>query len=344
MKKIHQTVSAVVLSCCLASALAQDMVNPSWYLQPHVSVARPDPDFGVDERDYGAGMRLGKPVHQHWDMQVALSQLRAEDAGRRYHQTLLELDALLLVSRGHFRPFLLFGLGAQRDKVENPLRSVGRNSPFATAGLGFQWAMGDRWSMQADLRTVRGWLRDEELFGMSRSNNKYLSFGLNYALSPPPAPPAPPQPAPAPLPAAPVAETPPPPPPPAPPRFEKVTLSATELFAFDSASLSLPQPRLDAIAAALQADPGITDVDIIGYADRLGSADYNLRLSERRANAVRAYLIGRGVDGGRLQAHGRGEANPVVICDNKNRQELIQCLEPNRRVEVEQITVERRVP
>ena len=64
---------------------------------------------------------------------------------------------------------------------------------------------------------------------------------------------------------------------------------------------------------------------------------------ERRANAVRDYLVAKGIDGARLKAYGKGETNPVVTCTNKNRAELIKCLEPNRRVEVEQITIERRV-
>jgi OOP family OmpA-OmpF porin len=105
----------------------------------------------------------------------------------------------------------------------------------------------------------------------------------------------------------------------------------------------MPQPALDDIAAALTADPSITDVDITGYTDRLGSSTYNQKLSQRRADAVRDYLVSKGIDGKRLKAYGKGEANPVVECHNKKRSELIKCLEPNRRVEVEQITIERRV-
>ena len=59
--------------------------------------------------------------------------------------------------------------------------------------------------------------------------------------------------------------------------------------------------------------------------------------------AVKNYLVTQGVSANRMRAEGRGEANPVVTCTNKNRPALIKCLEPNRRVEVEQITIERRV-
>ena len=127
------------------------------------------------------------------------------------------------------------------------------------------------------------------------------------------------------------------------PRLERYTLSATELFEFDKDTLKPGQPRLDEIAAALVKNPQIANVRITGHTDRLGSEAYNLKLSQRRASAVAAYLVKKGVDANRLQVAGRGEANPVVQCNDKDyrdRAALIKCLEPNRRVEVEQITIE----
>jgi OOP family OmpA-OmpF porin len=340
VNNIKNIAVAVGLACCAWGALAQE-INPSWYIQPSINYFEPDIEFGTDERDYGGGLKFGKPVAEMWDLQIGATHSRSESGAFNYRQTLVGADALLMISRKNFRPFLLFGVGAQRDKVENPLRRAHETSPYFTAGLGFQLGLSDQWALQADLRTVRGRLRHDENFGFDRSNNKYLTIGINYAFNKPPAPPPPPPPPvaeqPAPPPPAPV------PPPPAPARFEKVTLSATELFEFNSATLAMPQPRLDEIAAALTADPSITDVDITGYADRLGSAKYTLALSERRAMAVRDYLVAKGVDGARLKAYGKGEANPVVTCTNKKRAELIKCLEPNRRVEVEQISIERRV-
>lgn len=340
MNNMKKMAAAVGMACCASAALAQE-INPSWYIQPNIIYMEPDIDFGTDEREYGAGVRFGKPLSDMWDMQIGASHARSDTGAFDYRQTLLSADVLLMMSRQRFRPFLMFGVGLQRDKVENPLRQVHETSPYYSAGIGFQLGLNDQWSMQADLRSVRGRLRSDEDFGFSNSNNKYLTIGFNYAFNKPPAPPPPPQPAAQPAPPPPPEPAPPPPPP---PRFEKITLSATELFEFNSAKLAPVQSRLDEIAAALMADPSITDVDIVGYADRLGAESYNLKLSQERANAVRDYLVARGIDGARLKAYGKGEANPVVTCDNKNRAELIKCLEPNRRVEVEQITIERRVP
>ena len=115
------------------------------------------------------------------------------------------------------------------------------------------------------------------------------------------------------------------------------------MFGFDSAELRTPQPKLDDIATALGSAPGVQDVVITGYTDHLGATKYNQKLSERRAQSVKNYLTNKGVSTSRLVAEGKGEADPVVVCANKKRSELIKCLEPNRRVEIAPITLERRV-
>jgi len=77
-------------------------------------------------------------------------------------------------------------------------------------------------------------------------------------------------------------------------------------------------------------------INLNGHADRLGSAQYNQRLSEKRAEAVRAYLVSKGLDASKVETFGFGKTTPVKSCpDQKDRKGLIDCLAPNRRVEVE---------
>lgn len=119
----------------------------------------------------------------------------------------------------------------------------------------------------------------------------------------------------------------------------KVVLDADALFAFDKSDLSHmqagPRGQLDAFARQLS-EPALQDKQIlvVGYTDRLGSASYNQGLSLRRAQTVRNYLVSHGVAANRISVEGRGMADPVVECHQRNRSELIACLAPNRRVEL----------
>jgi OOP family OmpA-OmpF porin len=128
-------------------------------------------------------------------------------------------------------------------------------------------------------------------------------------------------------------------PPPA-PAYEKYTLSADVLFKFDRYQLkdALPEglKQLDDVATKIQSYAGVESVTVTGYTDRIGTDKYNQRLSERRANSVKDYLVGKGVDANKITATGKGKANPVVTCKGtKVNKALIACLQPNRRVEIE---------
>lgn len=118
-----------------------------------------------------------------------------------------------------------------------------------------------------------------------------------------------------------------------------ITLSAKALFAFDKAVLTpAGKAEIDReVIAKLPQAGQIKMITIEGHTDRLGSQTYNQALSERRANAVRDYLVQRGVSPDLMDVIGYGKTQPVpgVSCaDSLGRSKLIQCLEPHRRVVV----------
>jgi len=148
--------------------------------------------------------------------------------------------------------------------------------------------------------------------------------------------------APKPAAAPPAPPPPPPPPPPAPapaPKVQKITLASKALFDFDKAVLK-PEgmAAIDSqIIAKLKDVQKLELVLVTGHTDRIGSQAYNQKLSERRADAVRNYLVSKGVAKDKIETLGMGKTQPVpgVTCTMKATKELIACLAPNRRVEVE---------
>lgn len=119
---------------------------------------------------------------------------------------------------------------------------------------------------------------------------------------------------------------------------EKITFSADALFDFDRATL---KPNgIQALNEFVNAIQGVKyDLIIaVGYADRIGSDDYNKKLSVRRAESVKAHLVSRGIEPSRVFVDGKGEANPVTgnsCVGEKKTKALIDCLAPDRRVEIE---------
>lgn len=121
-------------------------------------------------------------------------------------------------------------------------------------------------------------------------------------------------------------------PPPAQP--VRVYVGADAFFAFNEAELQ-PQAKraLDRIAGRASAADAAS-IRIVGYADRLGSEDYNYSLSQRRAEAVHRYLLEQGVPPSAVSVEARGENDPTVACEGRQGEELIACLQPNRRTEI----------
>ncbi|MDG6274092.1 OmpA family protein [Glaesserella parasuis] len=105
------------------------------------------------------------------------------------------------------------------------------------------------------------------------------------------------------------------------------------LFDFDKDILTTKgREVVDNVAEQLKSS-GAEKVKLVGYADRLGSEEYNLDLSQRRANMVKARLVEQGIKVP-IEAVGYGKANQVKACDGESGQALRDCLRPNRRVEI----------
>jgi len=144
--------------------------------------------------------------------------------------------------------------------------------------------------------------------------------------------PEPPAPAPAPAPS----------PAPTPkPAAQKVTLAADALFDFDKAVLRPEgKAKLDDVTDKLKGMK-LEVIIAVGHTDRIGSDKYNQKLSEKRAEAVKGYLVGKGVEPNRIYTEGKGEKQPVTgdKCgkSDKKSKKLIECLQPDRRVEIEVI-------
>jgi OOP family OmpA-OmpF porin len=135
------------------------------------------------------------------------------------------------------------------------------------------------------------------------------------APAPKPEPVAVPPPAPAPVP---VVET------------KTITLGAGALFDVNSSTLKpAGQQSLDDMATRLKGLTSLEAITITGHTDNSGAAAYNQSLSERRAQAVKDYLVSKGVDAGKISAAGEGANRPVA--DNGNADGRAK----NRRVEIE---------
>jgi OOP family OmpA-OmpF porin len=354
-KKIVGLAIAATLSLTVFAASAEDMFRGAWYAVPGVNYMHADNDLQADSSGYGAFIKLGKELSPSWDVQGGLGYNTAgEDtgvagAGGRYKQTTLGLDALYMFSRDKFRPFLLAGLGAARNKANYSgvgITDGSRTSWLANVGLGAQYLFTDNIGLQADFREQwsRATTNPVPNAGNVDANgtiaNTLLSLGGLIRFGAPA--PVVAEPAPEPAPIAAVEPAPEPAPAPAPepvkctPQMDTITVGAEKLFGFDKANLKAEgKAALDDAAAKIKANPELKAVIVTGYTDRIGSDAYNLKLSERRANQVKDYLIAQGVDSSIISSSGKGKADPVVQCSGKKvTKKLIACLQPNRRVEI----------
>ncbi|MDD5176384.1 MAG: OmpA family protein [Sterolibacterium sp.] len=222
----------------------------------------------------------------------------------------------------------------------NPLNpSPNKRETNLKVGMGMQYAFTESLAMRLEAERYR--IND----AVGRKGDiDLVSLGLIYRFgAKTPAPAAQAEPAPvvaAPATRAVVMDTPPPAPAPLPPVKTKVSFSADSLFGFDKSTVSpAGNQNLDKFAADLKGT-NYQVITVTGHTDRIGSHAYNMKLSERRAAAVKVYLVeSAGIPADKIEAKGVDGSDPVTkpgdCKGTKATKKLIACLQPDRRVDVE---------
>lgn len=357
---------AVGLLCALAAPLtvsAADNVG-HWYLTPQVGGISVDNDRPLQDKDWLYGLGIGKHVNNGLSVEFNLNRAQVDGiAGGNNTFTAGSLDFLGVMNRaGVVSPYISAGLGAvQNDRGPG----LNANDAMAQAGVGAfinLWESSNganTFALRPDVKArwseagAEGTLRDY----IGTIGFQY-SFGEPRAVEPMPAPAPPPAPAPAPA----------PPPPPEPVDTDKdgvtdqidrcpdtpagvavdaygctrqgsITLEGVG-FEVNSAQLTTSsRDVLSSLAADLKKYPRLK-IELQGHTDSSGADQYNLQLSQKRADAVRDYLLAQGVSSSQLTSKGYGETQPIE--DNStaegraaNRRVVMSVLENPGDVKVE---------
>ena len=124
------------------------------------------------------------------------------------------------------------------------------------------------------------------------------------------------------------------------PAGEKITVAADALFDFNKAVLRPEgKAKLDELVSKAKAIK-LEVILAVGHTDRIGGDAYNQKLSEKRAAAVKEYLVAKGIEANRVYTEGKGKKQPVTgdkCKGNAKTAALISCLQPDRRVDIEVI-------
>jgi OOP family OmpA-OmpF porin len=350
MHKLCLSALSVVMLASPFAALAQSpdetgtqtlsSFDDRWYLLPFGTYTWADEDRGVDD-GWGWGFAVGKPVNEwlNLELRATYTSLASDgDFGIPNFQPGVQpdlpeglpqgdftigdiaIDGVFVFNRpGTVQPFLLAGLGAINDDFDCdriPANRAFCNSDsswsfMAEAGAGVMFRVAEYASVRID-----GRYRYDDNSGSLRRNDSFGDWIATAGLVIPIGGRA----------AAPAKTT------------RAYELSADTLFAFNKSNLSSQGVTTVNNLANDLSQVSYDAVRVAGHTDPIGSDAYNQALSERRAGTVQGQLVNQGVPADRISATGYGESQlkvtPADCASAKSRAALIECFQPNRRVEV----------
>ncbi|HEY6484116.1 MAG TPA: OmpA family protein [Steroidobacteraceae bacterium] len=351
-----------------ASTLGVAAPGDEWYVAPQVGTIWPDHDRDLRDHDWLYGVGLGRELGKYFNVELNFNGARINNGRGTGHLDSYgsSLDLLAVLDRGGvISPYVSVGAGALRNNF-----FPGNNATdfMAQAGVGLFWTLWHNASGTSAFALRPDFKARLDDSGRSDHPVDYLAtvgfqfaFGGSATATPAPQPPPPPPLAvqPAPMPAA----APQPPPdsdhdgvpdsidqcPNTPPGVQvdavgcplkgSITLEGVT-FELNSAQLTADSHApLDTMAAGLKKHARVR-IEIQGHTDSTGTAAYNLKLSQRRADAVRTYLVSEGVNPDQLVTKGYGQQQPVASNTTaagraKNRRVVIEVLSNPGDVKVE---------
>jgi OOP family OmpA-OmpF porin len=298
-----------------------------WYLLPFAAYTWADTDRGTDD-GAGWGFAVGKPVNEWLNLELRMTYTDLPSDGDTSLGNLpqgdfkvgdIGVDGLFVFNRhGTVQPFLLAGLGGIQDRFgcdqipqNRGICSSGTKWSFmAEGGAGIMVRVAEYASLRLD-----GRYRYDDNSGSLRSSGSFgdwiVTAGLVIPIGGRPAP---------------VKTT------------RSYELSADALFAFNKANLSSQGVSTVNNFASELNQLSYDSVRVAGHTDPIGSVAFNQDLSERRAGTVQSQLVNQGVSADRISAVGYGKSQlkvtPADCASAKSRAALIECYQPNRRVEV----------
>jgi outer membrane protein OmpA-like peptidoglycan-associated protein len=319
MKKLAFFLLVFISVFVLPTMLYAEIKEGSFEVNPYVGYYFPS----GDRADKGAaGLRLGYNFTKNWGLEGVYDHLASK--AELYHANAL----YHIMPDGAFNPFVTAGIG------DAFIKDGTRNKFMGDVGIGVKYSFSDRIAARFDVREV-----------MTQFSCVLATAGVTFtfggktpkAVPPPPPPPPPPAPEVKPTPPPPAPEEKPaPPPPPAPAKEVKIILEDIH-FEFDKAMLTAAAREiLDSNLRMIRDNPGIR-VQIEGHACPHGSDKYNMGLSERRANAVKEYLVKAGIQEERLTTIAYGKTRPLCVEEPTPKNKNSECMKSDRRVHFEVI-------